>query len=116
MLPLVEQGKVKPLAFTGIKRSPQLPNVPTMIEGGFPQIAFNPDAWLAIRAAGTPAAIIERLHTTVNESLKSPDLLAAFSRMGFDATPQSGQELADFLQAEAGKWPPILKAAGVKAD
>jgi tripartite-type tricarboxylate transporter receptor subunit TctC len=52
----------------------------------------------------------------VNESLKSPDLLAAFSRMGFDATPQSRQELADFLQAEATNWPPILKAAGVKAD
>ena len=117
MRPLVEQGKIKTLAFTGVKRSPLLPNVPTMIESGFPQIAFNPDAWLAILApAGTPQAIVDKLNATVNESLRSPELLAAFARMGFDATPETTDTLAGFLVAEAKKWPPILEAAGVKGD
>ncbi len=55
MLPLVREGKVRPLAYTGPRRSPDLPDVPTMTESGLPQVGFDPDVWMAIFApAGTP--------------------------------------------------------------
>ena len=79
-----------------------------MMESGYPQIAFNPDAWLAILApAGTPTAIIEQLHATIHESLKSPDLLAGNfpNRLRRNASIQA--RACRFSQAEAGKWPPI---------
>src|SRR5262245_46586904 len=71
---LIQEGKARPLAFTGLKRSPDLPDVPTMIESGLPQVGYNPDSWLGFLApAGTPRAVIDSLNTEVNESLKSPE-------------------------------------------
>lgn len=60
LLPLVQEGKARPLAYTGPKRSPDLPEIPTMIESGLPEVGYNPDVWLGYFApAGTPAAIVE---------------------------------------------------------
>ena len=70
LLPLIQDGRARPLAFTGPKRSPDLPDVPTMTESGLPQVGFNPDVWLGFFApAGTPAAVIDKLNTAINDSL-----------------------------------------------
>ena len=117
LLPLIQQQKVRALAYTGTRRTPDLPDLPTMIESGFPQIAFSPDVWTAIAApAGTPMAIVDRLHVAVSEALAAPELKASFAKFGFDIINKPLGELEPFMAAEARKWPPIVKAAGLKPE
>lgn len=117
LLPLIRDGKVRPLAFTGAKRSPDLPGVPTMGESGFPQVGFNPDAWQGLMApVATPRAVIERLNLVINESLKSPEMIATFATLGYDPMTTTPQEFAAFLSEEMQKWPPRLRSAGVQAE
>lgn len=117
LLPLIQQQKVRALAYTGTKRTPDLPDLPTMIESGFPQLAFNPDVWTAISApAGTPAAIVNRLHVAVNEALAAPELKASFAKFGFDIVTKPLAELDAFMAVEAAKWPPVVRAAGLKPE
>lgn len=116
LLQLVQDGKLKAIAYTGAQRSPQLPDIPTIIESGYPDISFNPDAWLGIMApAGTPSDILDRLHSAINESLNSSQLKSKFARMGFDVQPTSLEEFRLFLTSEAAKWPAIVRAAGIKS-
>jgi tripartite-type tricarboxylate transporter receptor subunit TctC len=117
LLPLVQDGKARPLAFTGPTRSPDLPDVPTMIESGLPQVGFNPDVWLGFLApAGTPTAVINKLNTEVNDSLKSPEMKATLAKLGFESKATKPEEFATFLAVEMQKWPPLLMAAGLKAE
>jgi tripartite-type tricarboxylate transporter receptor subunit TctC len=117
LLPLIQQGKVRAIAFTGVKRSPDLPNVPTMIESGFPQVSFNPDTWTGISApAGTPSAVIDRLYGTINEALQSPELAASFAKFGFEVMIKQQRDLESFIAAEAQRWPPIVNAAGLRPE
>jgi tripartite-type tricarboxylate transporter receptor subunit TctC len=115
--PLIEEGKVRPLAFTGPARSPDLPDVPTMIESGLPEVGFNPDVWLGIMApVGTPAGAIQTVNAAVNASLQSPELQATLARLGYDPKPTTPQEFSAFLAVELRKWPPLLRAAGLKPE
>jgi tripartite-type tricarboxylate transporter receptor subunit TctC len=117
LLPLIQQGKVRAIAFTGVKRSPDLPDVPTMIESGFPQVSFNPDNWTAISApAGTPRAVIDRLYTAINEALRSPELAPSFAKFGFEVMIKQQGDLEAFVASEAQRWPPIVKAAGLRPE
>ena len=85
LISLIEDGRVRPLAYTGSTRSPHLPDVPTMIESGFPQVGFQPDVWLGIFGpAGIPTAVVERLNGEVNASLKSPELRTILTKLGFE--------------------------------
>jgi tripartite-type tricarboxylate transporter receptor subunit TctC len=114
LLSLIQDGKVRPLAFTGPERSPDLPDVPTMAESGLPQVGFNPDVWQGIFApAGTPASVIQTLNREVNEVLKSSQMKATLAKLGFEPKVTSPEEFADFFVAELKKWPPLLRAAGV---
>lgn len=117
LLPMIQQGKVRPLAYAGATRSRHLPDVPTMIESGLPQMTFSPGDWTGILApAGTPIDVINTINAAVNECLKSPEVQAGLARLGWDAKIVSPPEFAAFLAAEAEKWPPIAKAAGLKPE
>jgi tripartite-type tricarboxylate transporter receptor subunit TctC len=114
-LPMIQQGQIRALAFTGAQRDPNLPDVPTMTESGFPQVGFHPDVWQAIVVpAGTPEAIVNRLNTEINESLKSPEVTATLARLGFNPMVSTPQEFAAFLAAQIRKWPDVIKAANVQ--
>ncbi len=115
LLPLIRDDKVRPLAATRAARYPELPDVPTMTEAGFPQLELN--AWTGILApAGTPAAVIDTLNAAVNESLKTPELQKSFAGMSFETRIMSPRDFAAFFAAEAQRWPPIIKAAGIKLE
>jgi tripartite-type tricarboxylate transporter receptor subunit TctC len=117
LLPLIREGKLRAIAFTGATRSPALPDIATIAEAGFPQLAFNPDAWTGILApAATPAAIITSLNAAINESLASSELQASLDKLGYEPKRTSPQEFAAFLEVEMRRWPPIVKAAGLKAE
>ena len=115
LLPLIQQGKIRALAVTTQKRSKDLPGVPTMIESGLPQLALIFSAGL-LAPAGTPGEIIARLNTEVNEAMRAPELEASMAKLGFEPQIWSPQEYAAFLAEEGRRWPPIVKAAGVKAE
>jgi tripartite-type tricarboxylate transporter receptor subunit TctC len=115
LLPLIREGKVRAIAYTGAQRSPDLPDVPTMTEAGLPQVGFNPDVWMAIFApAGTPAAIVDKLNHELNEVLKSAELAPTLKQLGYETKVMTPAEFATFFAAELRKWPPVLTAAGVK--
>jgi len=115
LLPLIRDDKVRPLAATRAARYPELPNVPTMAEAGFPQLELN--AWTGILApAGTPVTVVGTLNAAVNEGLKSGELQKSFAGMSFETKVMSPPEFAAFFAAEAQRWPPIIKAAGIKPE
>jgi tripartite-type tricarboxylate transporter receptor subunit TctC len=117
LLPLIQQGKVRAIAYTGATRHPRLPEVPTMIEGGVPQLGFNPDVWAGILApAGTPRTVADRLYRAVKEALRTPELTASFVKLGFDVLIKQQSDLDAFISSEAQKWPPIVKAAGLMPE
>ena len=117
MLPLIQEGKVRPLAFTGPARSADIPDVPTTKEAGYPTVGYDPDVWLGIFGPpGTPATVVNKINAAVNDGLKTPDVQAAFNRLGFEAKGGTPQEFAAFVDSELKKWPALLAAAGIKAQ
>ncbi len=117
LISLIEDGRVRPLAFTGSARAAMLPDVPTMSESGLPQVGFNPDVWLGILGpAGMPAAVVDRLNSDVSASLQSAEMKAVLARLGFEPKAMTPREFEDFLAAEIRKWPPLLRAAGLKPE
>jgi tripartite-type tricarboxylate transporter receptor subunit TctC len=114
LLQLIRDGKIRALAYTGPRRHPELPEVPTMRESGYPQVGFDPDVWMGILApAGTPQAIVDKLNRDVNATLKSDEMAPALQRFGYDAMITTPAEFETFFAAELRKWPPILTATGL---
>ena len=114
---MIQEGKVRPLAVTSRKRERDLPDVPTMIESGYPQVGFDPDVWQAVVAPpGTPGAVVAKLNAEINDALRSSEVRSTLTRLGFEAQLGTPQEFATFLAAQAQKWPEIIKAAGVTAQ
>jgi tripartite-type tricarboxylate transporter receptor subunit TctC len=117
LLPLIQDGKARPLAFTGAARSPELPDVPTTAESGFPSVGYNPDVWLGLFApGGTPVAIVNQLNAAATDALGSPEMKTALAKLGFEPLIATPTQFAAFVAGEATKWPPLLANAGIKAD
>jgi tripartite-type tricarboxylate transporter receptor subunit TctC len=115
LLPLIQQGKVRALAVTTQARSKDLPDVPTMVESGLPELALTFSAGL-LAPAGTPADIIHKLNFETNEAMKTPELTASMAKLGFEPQIWPPENYAAFLVEEMRRWPPIVKAAGVKPE
>jgi tripartite-type tricarboxylate transporter receptor subunit TctC len=115
MRPLILDGKIRPLAYTGSKRSTDLPDVPTMAESGYPQVGFNPDVWMGLFApAGTPSTIVDKLNHEMNVVLQSAEMAPSLKRFGYEAKIASPAEFHAFFLAELQKWPPVLRAIGLQ--
>ena len=112
---LSQQGKLKPIAVTGAKRSPTLPNVPTFAESGYPDVVVNAWAMLFV-PAGTPADIVGKMHGTMNAALDDKDLVERFDTMGVATMKMKPDELTPFIRAEHKRWGEVIRAAGIKAD
>ncbi len=112
-LQLIRDGKVRGLAVTGAKRSPTLPDVPTIAESGL--AGYESVLWQALYApAGTPAPIIARLNAQVNAILREQSTIDALAKMGVEADPSTPQQLADRIAAELKKWHDVVVAAGIQ--
>jgi tripartite-type tricarboxylate transporter receptor subunit TctC len=115
LLPLIREGKVRPLAVTTRTRAKDLPDVPTMIESGLPQLALIFSAGL-LAPAGTPTEIVEKLNAETNQAMRAPELMASMVKLGFEPQYWSPRDYAAFLADEMQRWPPLVKAAGVKPE
>ena len=115
LLPYAKAGKVRALAVGSSKRSPALPDVPTVSEAAYP--GFEASLWLAIFApTGTPAPIIERLAKELNAIVAAPDAVGALAKAGAEPVASTPQELAAAVREGVTKYAKIVKAAGVKAE
>ena len=113
-MPHLRSGKVRALAVGGRQRSPALPDVPTVIEAGVDYEAAN---WIGLVApAGTPAAIVQRLHKEIADIQNSPKARQQFDAAGAEITRMSVAEFGAFQASELAKWGKVVKEAGIKAQ
>ena len=114
-LPPVRAGKLRPLGVTAIRRSSELPNVPTIAEGGVP--GYEAAGWNALLAPrGTPREIVTKVNATVIESLQATRVKETLAASGADAAAGSPEALARFLENETAKWGKVVRAAGIKPE
>jgi tripartite-type tricarboxylate transporter receptor subunit TctC len=110
---LIREGKMRALAITSATRSSDLPDVPTMIECGLPELTL--DFWAGMFApAGTPPAVVDKLNAAINASLQSPEMKASMGKLGFEARIGSPQEFAAFIAEELPRWAEIVKSSGAQ--
>ncbi len=111
----VRDGTVRPLAVTGAARSPQLPDVPTISESGFP--GFVSYSWTGIVApAGTPAEIIATINGALLQTFQAADARDGLARMGAEPKFGSPESFGAMIAAEIPKWVETVRAAGVRLD
>jgi tripartite-type tricarboxylate transporter receptor subunit TctC len=112
--PFVKTGRVRALATTGAKRSPALPDLPTLDEAGLK--GYENSSWSAVAApAGTPPAITSRLHKEFVEILKMPDIQKRHAEVGAEIIASTPEQFHAYLKSELAKFSKLVKAAGIKA-
>jgi tripartite-type tricarboxylate transporter receptor subunit TctC len=115
LIPQIKQGKLRPLAVARPERWPDLPDVPTFVESGYPDIVI--DAWTGVVAPrGTPAPIIAKLNAAINDGLKTPDTKAALARFHAIAMTGTPEEFNALLRREVPMWASLVKLAGARAE
>lgn len=106
----IQAGKLRALAVTSETRNPDMPDLPTMAEAGID--GFVGFYWNGVMApAGTPATIIERLNTVINNGMKSPEMRGSVLKLGMEPKIGSPQDFADLLAAETAHWKGVVRAA-----
>lgn len=111
----VQSGMLKGIGVTGTKRSPLMPNVPTLSEAGLPAYSF--DTWFIVFApAGTSPAVIDRLNATLNTALSNATLKARMTKEGFDPIPSTPAQARQRLEKEIPLWAKLMKERGITAD
>jgi tripartite-type tricarboxylate transporter receptor subunit TctC len=113
--PLVKEGKLRAFAVSSVKRSAVAPELPTMIELGYP--GFEAVPWFALMApAGTSPAIIEKVHRETMRVMAMPDVRKSLLDLGLDLIGGTPAELAATIEREIPQWAKVIKAAGVKGE
>jgi len=111
----VKAGKLRPIAVTTLKRSPALPDVPTIAESGLP--GYDASSWFGMHApAGTPKDIISKIYGVVSASLRTPEMIERLSSQGAEAVGNTPEEFSEFVRAEIAKWAKVVKASGARVD
>jgi tripartite-type tricarboxylate transporter receptor subunit TctC len=114
-LPMIRAGKVKPLGVSLAKRSPALPDVPTMVEAGVPGYEVN--VWYGLFAPrGTPKAVVAKMAADVSRQLKSPDFQEKLTALGVEAAGGTPAEFAALFRTEVEMWAKVVKAANIVLD
>jgi tripartite-type tricarboxylate transporter receptor subunit TctC len=114
-LPLVREGKLRALAVTSLRRSPAVPELPTMDESGYP--GFEATPWQGLVApARTPETIVRKLHLETVKVLALPDVRAKFADLGVEVIGNSPDEFAVVIKSEIPKWAKLINESGIKVD
>ena len=111
----VRSGKLRALAVTTSKRSPELPDVPTIAETGL--TGYEATSWFGMLApAGTPAAVVSRLNATIVKVLAQADIRKKISDQGAEVYSETPEQFASFIQAEGVKWGKVVRDSGASVD
>jgi tripartite-type tricarboxylate transporter receptor subunit TctC len=115
ILPTVREGKLRALAVTSLKRSPNMPEFPTMIEEGV--AGFEVTSWFGLLApAGTPPAIVAKLHQEAIRIVSHPDMREKLGLIGLDVVSDAPDAFAEIIRSDTLKWAKVIKEAGIKAE
>ena len=111
----VRSGKLVPIAVTTAKRSPELPNVPTIAEAGLP--GYEATSWFGMFApAGTPAPVLAQLNKALVKVLNQADVAKKINEQGAETYSETPEQFAAFIQAESAKWGKVVKESGASLD
>jgi tripartite-type tricarboxylate transporter receptor subunit TctC len=111
----ISAGKIKALAVTGSKRLPELPDVPTVAESGFP--GFDVYSWIGIFApSGTPVATVTKLTADVQAALKNPEASGKLTEAGFEVVASDGPALDRYAREQHDRWEAFVKKTGMKLE
>jgi len=115
VMPMLKDGKLRPLAVGTLKRTPSLPDVPTIAESGLP--GFQTESWFGVVApAKTPHGIVLQLNKDIGNILKTPDMKEQFLRQGAEATPGSPEAFQKLMQTEFVRYQKLVKDAGISSQ
>jgi tripartite-type tricarboxylate transporter receptor subunit TctC len=112
---LIKTGKLRALAVTGTKRVAALPDVPTIVEAGYPKLASEDWAGFLIKT-GTPPEVTARLNAAINKALTTEKVRDAFARLGTDVGGGTPEEFGVTVRSEMARWGKIVKDAGIKVQ
>jgi tripartite-type tricarboxylate transporter receptor subunit TctC len=114
-LPHIKAGKLRAIAVTSAKRSPELPNVPTIAESGVP--GYEATSWFGMFApAATPPAIVAQLNAVIVKALNDPEIKKRISEQGAEVHPETPAEFAAYIQKESAKWGKVVRDSGASLD
>ena len=114
-LPLLQAGRLKLIAIAAPQRSKAMPDVPTLIEAGGPSMTVG--AWIGLMAPrGTPPDVIRKINADVNRVLADPDVVLQLNNFGFEAAPETPEQMADEIRSDAKRFAEIVKRTGATAD
>ena len=115
VIPYIKAGRLRALAVTTSKRSPSLPDLPTVAEAGVP--GFESITWHGVVVpSATPAATVERLNRAINSALKDKELSGRLEALGAEIAGGTPQDFATYIQREIPKWTKVVKDSGAKAE
>jgi tripartite-type tricarboxylate transporter receptor subunit TctC len=115
VLPYIQNGKLRALAVASARRSPSLPNVPTMAEAGVAD--FVVDSWTGVLApAGTPKAIVDKLSAEISNVAKDKSTIASLAAQGAVPMPGTSADYAELVRVETARWSEVIKKANITLD
>ena len=111
----IKSGRMKALAVTAKNRHPQLPDVPSVVEAGFPDLVVT--SWQAAAApAKTARAVLAKLNDATVKALRSPEVHERMNQIGFDVVASSPEEFGRFMREEVDRWTRVVQKGGIKPD
>jgi tripartite-type tricarboxylate transporter receptor subunit TctC len=114
-LPNIANGKLRALAVSTRKRSPDLPDVPTLDEAGVP--GYDATIWLALLAPpGTPRDVVQKLNNDVAKVLSTPESRKLMSSAGVDVATSTPEELGKLMQSELDRWGKVVRETGATVN
>ena len=113
VVPMVQAGRLRPLAFTALKRTPQLPDVPTADELGIK--GYEATGWYGLHGPrNLPRPIVDKLNAAARQMVQMPDILERFAALNLEPVSGTPEEFAQFIKADLKKYAEIAKKAGIQ--
>lgn len=115
VMPHIQSGRVRAVATSALKRTPALPNLPTLDEAGIKGFDYAP--WYGFFApAGTPPAVMQKMHAAVNKVLSDPEMVSKLGQQGLDVQTMSREQFGEVVTADIAKWGKVIKKLDIKGN